>query len=207
MTDPAWVEDLRSRLPELAVQRRKRLAQQYGLPSYDAGLLTSSKAMADYYEGVVGSKQLAGNALEKFAKSASNWILGDLSRLLNLEHQDISQTRVSPAHLVQLIDLVDRGVLGTTIGKTVLEEAFYSGDMPEQIVHSKGYSQIDDASVVQSAVAQAIEANPKAVDDYLQGKDTAARFLVGQVMKITQGRAKPGLVNRLIQEGLQALKN
>ena len=205
--DPAWVEDIRSRLPELAGQRRKRLAQQYGLSGYDAGLLTSSKAMADYYEAAVGSKQLAGDALEKFAKSASNWILGDLSRLLNLEHEYISQTRVSPAHLVQLIDLVDRGVLGTTIAKTVLEESFYSGDMPEQIVSRKGYSQIEDASVVELAVAQAFEENPKAVDDYLQGKDSAARFLMGQVMKITGGHAKPDLVNRLIQEGLEALKN
>ena len=204
--DPAWVEDIRSRLPELAVQRRKRLAQQYGLPAYDAGLLTSTKAMADYYESAVGSKQLAGDPLEKFAKSASNWILGDLSRLLNLSKQDISQTRVSPAHLVELIDLVNRGVIGTTIAKTVLEDVFHSGDMPEQVVQDKGYSQIDDASVVESAVAQAIESNPKAVDDYLQGKDTAARFLMGQVMKITQGRAKPDLVNRLIQEGLEALK-
>ena len=204
--DPAWVEDIRSRLPELADQRRKRLAQQYGLSGYDAGLLTSSKAMADYYETAVGSKQLAGEALEKFAKTVSNWILGDLSRLLNLSKQDIGQTRVSPAHLAQLIDLVDRGIIGTTIAKTVLEEAFDSGYMPEQIVHDKGYVQIDDASVVESAVAKAIESNPKAVEDYLQGKDTAARFLMGQVMKITGGRAKPDLVNRLIQEGLEALK-
>ncbi|MCH8107267.1 MAG: Asp-tRNA(Asn)/Glu-tRNA(Gln) amidotransferase subunit GatB [Chloroflexi bacterium] len=205
--DPAWVEDIRSGLPELADQRRKRLAQQYGLSDYDAGLLTSSKAMADYYEAAVGSKQLAGQALEKFAKQASNWILGDLSRLLNIEHQDIGQTRVSPAHLVQLIDLVEQGVLGTTTAKTVLEEVFYSGGMPEQIVHDKGYVQIDDDAVVASAVSQAIESNPKAVDDYLQGKDTAARFLMGQVMKITGGRAKPDLVNRLIQEGLEALKH
>ena len=204
--DPAWVEEIRSRLPELAVQRCIRLTQQYGLPGYDAGLLTGSKAMADYYEAAVGSKVLAGDALEKFAKSTSNWILGDLTRLLNLEKQDISQTRVSPAHLAQLIDLIDREVLGTTVAKTVLEEAFFSGDMPEQIVHDKGYSQIDDDSVVESAVAQAIESNPKAVDDYLQGKDTAARFLVGQVMKITKGRAKPDLVTRLIQEGLESLK-
>ena len=204
--DPAWVEDIRSRLPELAVQRRKRLEEQYGLPGYDSGLLTNSKALADYFEAAVGSKDLAGDALEKFAKTASNWILGDLSRLLNLNRQDISETRVSPAHLVQLVDLIDRGIIGTTIAKTVVEEAFASGDMPEQIVRNKGYSQIDDASVVESAVAQAIEANPKAVDDYLQGKDTAARFLMGQVMKITGGRAKPDLVNRLIQEGLDALK-
>ena len=164
------MEDIRSRLPELAVQRRKRLEEQYGLPGYDSGLLTNSKALADYFEAAVGSKDLAGDALEKFAKTASNWILGDLSRLLNLNRQDISETRVSPAHLVQLVDLIDRGIIGTTIAKTVVEEAFASGDMPEQIVRNKGYSQIDDASVVESAVAQAIEANPKAVDDYLQGQ-------------------------------------
>jgi aspartyl-tRNA(Asn)/glutamyl-tRNA(Gln) amidotransferase subunit B len=204
--EPAWVEEIRSRLPELARQRRARLVEQYGIPEYDATLLTSSRGMADYYEAVVGQKQLTGPELETFAKNVSNWMLGDLSRLMNLEHLDTTQIKVTPSHIVELIDLVDAGALSVTMAKTVLEEAFASGKAPGTIVIEKGYAQISDASVVESAVAQAIEANPKAVEDYLKGKETAARFLVGQVMKITRGQAKPDLVQQLVWEGLEAAK-
>ena len=204
--DPAWVEEIRSRLPELARQRQDRLIRQYGIPEYDAGLLTGSKALADYYEAAVGGKRLSGAALEKFAKSVSNWMLGDLSRLLNLQNEDITETKVTPAHLVELIDLIDAGTLSVTLAKTVLEEAFQTGHAPGKIVGEKGYTQIDDASIVESAVAQALEANPEAVADYLKGKETAARFLVGQVMKITQGKANPELANQLVRAGLEARK-
>ena len=209
--DPAWVQEIRSRLPELAEQRRTRLVWQYGLPDYDAGLLTSSKATADYYEEALGNRlesgQLAGETLEKFAKNVSNWMLGDLSRLLNLENQDITKSGITPAHLVDLVELAEAGSLSVTIGKTVLEEMFYSGHSPERIIQDKGYSQISDSSVVESAVAQALAANSKAVDDYLKGKDNAAGFLVGQVMKITQGQANPDLVNQLVKRELEAVKN
>ena len=204
--DPAWVEEIRARLPELAGQRRERLARQYGLPEYDARLLTSSQAMAGYFEESVRQKQLAGDALQRFAKTVSNWMLGDLSRLLNLEGLEIAQTKMTPANLVELIDLVEAGSLSATNAKSVLEEAFYSGDGPAQIVREKGYIQISDSSVVVSAVAQALEANPKAVDDYLKGKDTASRFLVGQVMKLTRGQANPDLVNQLVRQELEAVK-
>jgi aspartyl-tRNA(Asn)/glutamyl-tRNA(Gln) amidotransferase subunit B len=204
--DPAWVEEIRGRLPELALQRRARLVEQYGIPEYDAALLTSSRPMADYYEAAVEQKQLTGPALETFAKNVSNWMLGDLSRLMNLEHLDITEVKVTPAHVVELIDLVDAGTLSVTMAKTVLEEAFATGHAPGKIVTEKGYAQISDTSVVESAVAQAIEANPKAVEDYLKGKETAARFLVGQVMKITRGQAKPDLVQQLVWEGLEAAK-
>ena len=205
--DPAWVEELRSRLPELAPQRKARLVQQFGIPEYDASLLTNSKALADYYESAVAQKQLSGVALEKFSKSVSNWMLGDLARLLNLQNLDITETQVTPARLAELIDLIDTGTLSVTLAKTVLEEAFQSGKSPGEIVGQKGCTQIGDAAIMEAAVAQAIEANPQAVADYLKGKETAARFLVGQVMKITKGQAKPELAARLVQEGLEGLKN
>jgi aspartyl-tRNA(Asn)/glutamyl-tRNA(Gln) amidotransferase subunit B len=113
---------------------------------------------------------------------------------------------VKPKHLVELVDLVDAGSISVTIAKTVLEEAFSTGDAPARIVEAKGYTQINDSSAVQTAVSDAISANPKAVADYLGGKDTATRFLVGQVMKITRGQANPELVNQLVREGLEALK-
>jgi aspartyl-tRNA(Asn)/glutamyl-tRNA(Gln) amidotransferase subunit B len=134
-------------------------------------------------------------------------MLGDLSRLLNLENQTIAQTRVRPGHLVALINLIEGGSLSGTLAKAVLEEAFASGEEPDKIVADRGYAQINDASVVSSAVAQAIAQNPKAVADYVNGKDTAARFLVGQVMKITRGQAKPELALQLVQQGLEAAKN
>jgi aspartyl-tRNA(Asn)/glutamyl-tRNA(Gln) amidotransferase subunit B len=207
VVDPAWVEEIRSRQPELAVQRRARLVQQYGLSEYDSGLLTSSKAMADYFEAAVEHKQLAGAATEKFSKSVNNWMLGDLSRLLNAENLTIADVKVTPAHLAELIDLVDSEAISVTMAKTVLEEGFHGGEAPGTIVRERGYTLIRDSSAVETAVGQAIEANPKAVADYLQGKDTAARFLVGNVMKITRGQAKPDLVNHLVHQALEALKN
>jgi aspartyl-tRNA(Asn)/glutamyl-tRNA(Gln) amidotransferase subunit B len=214
--DPAWVEELRSHLPEMAPQRQARLVRQYGISGYDATLLTGSKAMADYYEKAVGQEVGAspmhrgattGAAREKLAKSVSNWMLGDLSRLLNQQNLNITETKVTPAHLVELIDLIDAGTLSVTLAKTVLEEVFHTGRAPGEIVAEKGYTQIGDLSIVESAVAEAIAANPRAVADYLKGKETAARFLVGQVMKLTGGKAKPELANRLVQEGLASLKN
>jgi aspartyl-tRNA(Asn)/glutamyl-tRNA(Gln) amidotransferase subunit B len=131
-------------------------------------------------------------------------MLGDLSRLMNLAGQDITQIKVTPAHLVELIDLIDSGALSVTMGKTVLEEAFSTGDSPAKIVEARGYTQISDSSVVETAVAQAIEANPKAVADYQAGKASAAGFLVGQVMKITRGQAKPDLVQQIVKDKLES---
>ncbi|MDP6228917.1 MAG: Asp-tRNA(Asn)/Glu-tRNA(Gln) amidotransferase subunit GatB [Dehalococcoidia bacterium] len=230
--DEAWVEEIRARLPELARQRRARLVERFGIPEYDARLLTGSKATADYFEAALGQKQLSRAALEKFAKSVSNWILGDLRRLINLKNKglakavsnldrdsrdvaslltnleniDITGVKVTSKHLADLVGLVDAGSISVTMAKTVLEEAFTTGDAPAQIVEAKGYTQINDSSAVQTAVADAIAANPKAVTDYLGGKDTATRFLVGQVMKITRGQANPELVNQLVRKGLEALK-
>ncbi len=204
--DGAWVKELRGRLPELAPQRRERFMAQYAVSDYDARLLTSSKDMADYFENTVAKKQSSGAAIEAFAKSASNWILGDISRLINLENGDVAGLKVTPDHLVELIDLVEDGSISVTMAKTVLEDSFSSGDSPVKIVGEKGYTQISDSASVKPVVAQAIAANPKAVADFLGGKDTATRFLVGQVMKITKGQAKPDLVNQLVIEMLEDLK-
>jgi aspartyl-tRNA(Asn)/glutamyl-tRNA(Gln) amidotransferase subunit B len=200
------VEELRVRLPELAPQRCARFVSGYGLPEYDAGLLTGTKAMADYYEDAAGRKQLSGAEQIKYFKDISNWMLGDLSRLLNLRNQDITDSPVTPGHLVELIDLVNAGTVSVTMGKTVLEEAFQSGGSPSRIVAEKGYTQISDSSGVEPVVRQAIEDNPKAVDDYIAGKETAAKFLVGQVMKLTKGQAKPELVNQLVVGALEEMK-
>ena len=208
--DQGWVEDIRGRLPELAGKRGSRFMQQYGLPEYDSGLLTSSKAVADFFEEAVAVCPAEGKTgeplVENLAKNVSNWILGDLSRLLNLENVGIGQSKVTPCHLVELIGLVEAADISNSTAKAVLEEVYNSGKAPAEIVKEKGYAQIHDSSVLETAVTQAIADNPKAVEDYKNGKDTAAKFLVGQVMKITKGQAKPELANRLVQEGLEALR-
>jgi len=133
-------------------------------------------------------------------------MLGDLSRLLNLQNMEIERSSVSPEHLFELIKLVDEGTVSVSMAKAVLEEAFESGGSPAQIIQEKGYTQISDSSTVESAVGEAIDANPQAVSDYRSGKETAAKFLVGQVMKITKGQAKPDLVNELVVAALENLK-
>jgi aspartyl-tRNA(Asn)/glutamyl-tRNA(Gln) amidotransferase subunit B len=204
--DPVWVEGIRSCLPELAPQRCSRFREQFGLPEYDARLLTATKEMAGYFEAAVGMSARDGVSLESHAKQVSNWMLGDLARLLNLQNREIGESPVSPEHLVELIGMVDSGTVSVTLAKTVLEEAFETGGSPARIVEAKGYTQISDTSAVDAAVRQALDENPQAVADYVGGKDTAAKFLVGQVMKLTKGQAKPDLVNQLVNETLEALK-
>lgn len=140
------------------------------------------------------------------AKAVSNWIIVEMGRLLNLNGMEIGESRVTPAHMVELVELIDSGTVSTSLAKTVLEECFESGRSPGVIVQERGYVQISDASVVESAVEEAIRASPQAVSDYLKGKETAGKFIVGQVMKLTRGQAKPALVNELVKERLEAIR-
>ncbi len=204
---PEWVSEIRARLPELAPERCVRFQSDYGLPEYDALLLTDTRAMADYFEKAAGLRPAEGAELEHHAKQVSNWMLGDLAGLLNLENRDISESPVSPDHLVELIALVSEGAISVTMGKTVLEEAYRSGSSPRSIVEERGYIQISDTSAVEPSVREALDANPRAVSDYLSGKESAAKFLVGQVMKLTQGQAKPDVVNKLVTEALERAKS
>ena len=204
--DHTWVQEIRARLPELPPHRRARLMSQYGLPYYDANLLTASRATADYFESCLELVRLGPDLLGSRAKSISNWILVELGRLLNLSGTEIGAARTTPAHMVELVELIDSGTLSTTLAKMVLEECFESGRAPKDNVKERGHVQISDSSVVQSAVEEAIDSNPQAVSDYLNGKETAAKFLVGQVMKVTRGKAKPTLVNELVKEKLEAMK-
>ncbi|MCH2676320.1 MAG: Asp-tRNA(Asn)/Glu-tRNA(Gln) amidotransferase subunit GatB [Dehalococcoidia bacterium] len=206
VVDEAWIEEIRSKIPELASDRLTRLADQFGLSEYDARLLTTSKSTADFFEQTTRLRSVSGEDLERYAKNVSNWILGDLSRLLNLQDLEIQESPVSPEHLRELITLVDDGTVSVSMAKKVLEEVFESGDSPGRVVQEKGYTQISDSSVVKTAVAEAIDANPQAVTDYMGGKETAAKFLVGQVMKITKGQAKPDLVNELVVRALEELR-
>ena len=137
----------------------------------------------------------------------ANWILGDLSRLLNRHHCDIADSPVTPGGLAELLELIANGSLSTSLAKTVLEDMYATGDGAADIARAKGLSQISDTGAIADAVAEAIAANPGAVADYLNGKENAARFLMGQVMRLTKGQAQPELALRLVQEGLEASRN
>ena len=191
-----WVARIRAMMPELPDARSQRLVTQYGLAERDADQLTSEKPVADYYEQVLSTGSPADRPQR--AKAAANWILGELRRLLNAENLDISQSRVSPGGLAQLLDLIDSGKISGKQGKEVLEKAFQSGEMPDAVVQQAGIAQLSDSSELERVIAEVIADNPKAVEDYRAGKSASLQFLVGQVMKRTKGRAKPDMVNPLL---------
>jgi aspartyl-tRNA(Asn)/glutamyl-tRNA(Gln) amidotransferase subunit B len=199
---PAWVEELRSCLPELPDARRERFMAQYGLPLYDANLIVGSKAFADYFESCVQISP-PGNRLEKRAKAVSNWMLGELSRLLNASGIEVEEAKVKPQHLAEMLDLIDEGTLSVSLGKRVFEEMFHSGKRATQIIAEQGLTQISEAFEIESVVQQVLAANAQAVADFKKGKEQALRFLVGQVMRATKGRANPQLVNDLVRNRLQ----
>ena len=207
LPDPAWVEEIRDSLPELPAQRRDRFVSQYGLPLYDAGLLTVNRSPAEFFEEAVDGKDGEAKAVRRRAKRVSNWMLGEVSRLLDDGLVGIGASPLKPPHLAQLSDLVESGDLSSSLAKTVLQKAYQTGKSPKRIVKDEGYVQISDSSVVEQAVQQAIDENPKAVQDYLGGRETASKFLVGQVMRITRGKANPAIVNELVQQKLNAIEN
>ena len=204
--ETGWVQEIKETQPELPRARKARFTEQYGLPEYDANLLTSSKASADFFEATVAVKPLTGEPRHQLAKSVSNWMLGEMARLLNLTGGDISEVKVKPHQVIELLELIDAGTLTTTLAKTVFEEMFDSGRPPRRIAEEGGMVQMSDADSVAPAVAEAIANNPSPVADYLDGKETAMRFLVGQVMKITRGKANPQLVSKLVKEKLESMR-
>jgi len=195
------VDEIRSRLPELPDARRDRFISQYGLSGYDANLLTVSRAMADYFETCL--KLLPqGSEAEKKAKTVANWLLGEFTRLLNVTNIEIKDAKVEPQHLVEMLDLIDKGTLSTTMAKTVFEEMFHNGKRASQVVKEKGLAQISTANELETILGQVIAGNSQAVADFKQGKEQALKFLVGQVMKATKGQANPQMLNELLRRML-----
>lgn len=195
-----WVERLRAQLPELPDAARERFEHEYGLSTYDAEQLTAERAMADYFEAAV--KAGAAKDKQARAKAVANWELGDLRRLLNAASQDFAASKVSPASLAELLDMIDSGAISGKQAKDVLEKAFASGVSPKAVVAAEGISQLSDTSELEAIVDAVIAENPKAVEDFRAGKASAVQFLMGQVMKRTKGRARPDVVTPLLQSKL-----
>ena len=194
VTSEETIEKYRSDLPELPDARRARLEKEYGLSDYDAGIITSSRAMAEYFDAVV--------ATGADPKLAANWIMGDLSKNLNEDGIDITKSPVSAERLGKMIGLIMKDTISGKIAKKVFKEMWTNEDEPEKIVKDKGLVQITDTGAIEAAVDAAIAANPKAVEEYKGGKKKAIGALVGQVMKATRGKANPQMVNKMLAEKL-----
>ena len=201
--DPAWVEEIRASIPELPIARRARFVSKLGLSEYDAELLTVSRATADYFETAVNSEASPSNTM---AKSISNWLLGEMARLQNQTGTPLEEVKIAPGQIVELQQLVDAGTLSSNMAKDVFEKMYFTGASPQEIAKSEGLVQISDTGAVGASVDDVISANPQPVKDYLEGKEAAMRFLVGQVMRITRGKANPQVTTELLKNKLEAMK-
>ncbi len=189
-----WVEKIKQTMPELPQVRRKRFQEVYGLSPYDANVLTSTKVMADYYEKTV--------KLGADPKQSANWIQVELLSVLGYENTTIENSPVKPEHIAQLISLVKDDIINGKIAKDVLRKVFKTGKSPEEIIKEEGLVQITDVEAIQKIVKEIIKKNPSQVEQYRSGKDKLFGFFVGQVMRETQGKANPKMVNDILKEEL-----
>ena len=193
--DDAYLEELRSTLPEMPAKRRKRFEVDYSLPSYDAGVLVAEKPIADYFE--------AAAKLSKNPKLVSNYMMTEMLRILSETEKDISEVIITPAALANLSNLVDAKTINSNTAKKVFDILFNEGGDPGKIVKKNGWAQVSDTGAIEGFVDEAIAANPKSVEDYKAGKVAAIKFLVGQVMRFSKGKANPQLAESLLLEKLQ----
>jgi aspartyl-tRNA(Asn)/glutamyl-tRNA(Gln) amidotransferase subunit B len=190
--DKEWIEGFRGSVPELPAARVARLVRDYGLPEYDAGVLTVSKGIADYFEACV--------KLFNQPKTVSNWVMGELTRELNLAGTDITASPVTPERLVALLQLVEKGTVSLKVAREIFPELYSSGKQPEQIVQEKGLTQVSDEGALDKIIDEVLTKNPAQVAQFKEGKQQVLGFLVGQVMKASGGKANPGKVNELLKK-------
>lgn len=190
--DEGWLREIQARQPEMRIEKCRRLQQEYGIPDYDARLLTATRQMADFFE--------EATALCGRPKKVSNWLMVETMRLQKEHNMDQEEIPFSPANLAKLISLVEGGTINSTVAKEVFEQIFDKNMDPEQYVKEKGLRTVHDEGALRTCVKQVIAENPKSVEDYRNGKEKAIGFLVGQTMKAMKGKANPELVNRLLKE-------
>jgi aspartyl-tRNA(Asn)/glutamyl-tRNA(Gln) amidotransferase subunit B len=194
IVDDTWVEKIAKELPELPLAKRERFVKDYQIPAYDAGVLTVDKALAGYFEDVV--------KLCSSPKAASNWVMGDVLKFLNEEKRDIRNCPISATALAEMICLIEDGTISGKMAKDIVEEMYKTGKDPKAIIAEKGMVQITDEGALSIAIQKIMDANPNQLKDYRGGKDKLFGFFVGQVMKATQGKANPQLVNDLLKKML-----
>ncbi|GEK33749.1 Asp-tRNA(Asn)/Glu-tRNA(Gln) amidotransferase subunit GatB [Kurthia sibirica] len=187
-----WLEREKSLIPELPDARKVRYVAEFGLPAYDAHVLTLSKTMADFFEATV--------AEGADAKLASNWLMGEVSAYLNAEQKELEQTELTPKGLAGMVKLITAGTISSKIAKKVFKELVENGGEAEKIVKEKGLVQISDEGALLKMVTDVLDANAQSIEDFKNGKDRAIGFLVGQIMKASRGQANPQMVNKLLIE-------
>jgi aspartyl-tRNA(Asn)/glutamyl-tRNA(Gln) amidotransferase subunit B len=192
--EPGWIEELRSTIPELPAARARRFVEGYHLPEYDAQILTDSKGLADYFESCV--------TLFPHPKTVSNWVMGELLRELNATGTPPEASQVSPERLVQLLHLVEAGTVSLKAARDLFPEFYASGKDPDLLVKEKGLVQVSDEGILGKLIEEILAQHPTQVEQYRAGKETVIGFLVGQVMKASQGKANPGKVHALLKQKL-----
>jgi len=201
--DRRWVEAIRAELPELPRAWRQRAVAQYGLPSYDAEVLTQSRALVDYYEAALSEWAGAAGTGGERPKILANWVMSELLRVLPGDDEGaIQRSPIPPRHLVGLLQLIENSTISGKIAKDVFQKMFDSGQDARTIVERDGLTQVADEGALGQVIESVLAANPKAIEDYRRGKKEAKGALVGQVMKATRGKANPALVNRLLEDKL-----
>ena len=196
IVEKEWIDEIKASLPELPDIKRDRFVTAYGLPETDADLLVSEKPLADWYEEAV---KLGGQP-----KSVANWIMGDLMRRLNADDKIIEDCSLKPNQLVDMLRLMDNGTISGKIAKSVFEEMYTTGKDPEGIVKEKGLLQISDSGEIEKAVDDVISKNPKETERFKAGEEKLLGFFVGQVMKVTKGKANPQMLNDLLRKKLSS---
>jgi aspartyl-tRNA(Asn)/glutamyl-tRNA(Gln) amidotransferase subunit B len=196
VVEKGWIDEIKSSLPELPDVKRVRFVSEYGLPATDADLLVSEKPLADWYEEAV---KLGGQP-----KVVANWVMGDLMRLLNADNKIIEDCSLKPNQLVDMLRLMDNGTISGKIAKSVFEEIYRTGKDPESIVKEKGLVQISDSGEIEKAVDDVISKYLKEAERYRTGEEKLMGFFVGQVMKVTKGKANPQMVNELLKKKLSS---
>ena len=184
-----YIENIKNSLPEMPESRKQRYLTEYKLSEKDAGIITSSKYLSDLFEK---ASEICGNY-----KAVNNWIISDISRILNETEMDPIEIPFDANQLAKLVELIDKGTISSSIGKKVLTELFENPRDPEDIIKEKGWIQISDEGAIKEVVSRILEANPQSIADYKAGKDRALGFLVGQAMKETKGKANPKMLNEM----------
>ena len=191
-----WLNEVKSRQPELRTEKLARYKSEYEIPEYDAKIITESKHMADIFEATV--------AICNKPKKVSNWLMVETMRLMKANEMEADDLSFSPENLAKLIELVEAGTINGNVAKEVFEEIFLKDTDPEKYVEEHGLKMDNDVDGLKVILEKIIADNPQSVEDYNNGKKKAIGFLVGQAMKETKGKANPGIINKMIQEMLDA---
>ena len=194
--DSEWLSVILAELPELPLERRARFVEQYGLPEYDADILTGERSLSDYYEAAV-------TAYGGDPKRVSNWLMNDVLRMINEKGVSVGALRLTPAYLAEVIKLVDAGTVNTSTGKALLDKVESTGRAPGDIVQSEGLAKVSDVDAIRAVCAEVLAENPEQVSTYKGGKVTLIGWFVGQAMKKSRGKADPQKVKAILEEMLK----